>query len=105
MSILITGIDMPTKGNPITVLIYPDGTAEWEAQNKAGIAVPVPPHGRLIDADSLRAKMYHEAFETDSPMQKWDSGCWIRYKMFERLEENAPTIIPAEPPKEEWQDE
>ena len=58
--------------------------------------VPVPPHGRLIDADALRQTMYHEAFETDSPMQKWDSGCWIRYKMFERLEENAPTIIPAE---------
>lgn len=63
--------------------------------------VPVPPHGRLIDADALRAKMYHEAFETDSPMQKWDSGCWIRYKMFERMEEAASTIIPAEPPKEE----
>ena len=59
-------------------------------------AVPVPPHGRLIDADALRQAMYHEAFETDSPMQKWDSGCWIRYKMFERMEEAAPTIIPAE---------
>lgn len=58
--------------------------------------VPVQPHGRLIDADALRQSMYHEAFETDSPMQKWGSGCWIRYKMFERLEENAPTIIPAE---------
>lgn len=55
----------------------------------------VPPHGRLIDADALRQTMYHEAFETDSPMQKWDSGCWIRYKMFERMEETAPTIIPA----------
>ncbi len=59
-------------------------------------AIPVPPHGRLIDADALRQTMYHEAFETDSPMQKWDSGCWIRYKMFERMEEAAPTIIPAE---------
>lgn len=58
--------------------------------------VPPVPHGRLIDADALRAKMYHEAFETDSPMQKWDGGCWIRYKMFERMEEAAPTIIPAE---------
>lgn len=54
------------------------------------------PHGRLIDADALRQTMYHEAFETDSPMQKWDSGCWIRYKMFERMEETAPTVIDAE---------
>lgn len=58
--------------------------------------IPVPDHGRLIDADALRQAMYHEAFETDSPMQKWDSGCWIRYKMFERMEESAPTIIPAD---------
>lgn len=38
---------------------------------------------RLINADELNELMYHEAFETDSEMQKWDSGCWIRYKMFE----------------------
>ena len=47
---------------------------------------------RLIDADALRQSMYHEAFETDSPMQKWDSGCWIRYKMFENAIDSAPTI-------------
>lgn len=47
---------------------------------------------RLIDGDALRAQMYHDAFETDSDMQKWDSGCWIRYKMFENAIENAPTI-------------
>ena len=58
--------------------------------------VELPTHGRLIDAEAFRQAMYHEAFETDSPMQKWDSGCWIRYKMFERMEEVAPTIIEAE---------
>lgn len=54
------------------------------------------PHGRLIDADALRARMYHEAFETDSDMQKWESGCWIRYKMFEQIEEAAPTVLETE---------
>lgn len=49
---------------------------------------------RLIDADALRDAMYHEAFETDSDMQKWDSGCWIQYKMFQNQIENAPTIEP-----------
>lgn len=49
---------------------------------------------RLIDADALRAQMYHEAFETDTDMQRWDSGCWIRYKMFENAIDNAPTIEP-----------
>lgn len=47
---------------------------------------------RLIDADALRERMYHDAFETDSYMQKWDSGCWIRYKMFENAVEEAPTV-------------
>ena len=47
---------------------------------------------RLIDADKLKNELYHEAFETDSDMQKWDGGCWIRYKMFEKAIESAPTI-------------
>ena len=47
---------------------------------------------RLIDADEFSRKMYHEAFETDSDLQKWDSGCWIRYKMFENAIENFPTV-------------
>lgn len=51
---------------------------------------------RLIDADALREKMYHEAFEKDSDMQKWDSGCWIRFKMFENAIDNAPTIEPPQ---------
>ena len=60
---------------------------------------------RLIDADVLREVMYHEAFEKDTDMQKWDGGCWIRYKMFENAIENAPTIE-AEPVKRgEWIDD
>lgn len=51
---------------------------------------------RLIDADALNAAMYHEAFETDTDMQRWDSGCWIRYKMFERAIKAAPTIDAVE---------
>ena len=47
---------------------------------------------RLIDADALRSEMYHEAFETDSVLQKWESGCWIRWKLFENHLNNAPTV-------------
>ena len=55
---------------------------------------------RLIDADALNDAMYHEAFENDAsynesnPMAKWDSGLWIRYKMFENAIDDAPTIEP-----------
>lgn len=49
-----------------------------------------------ISRSALRSQMYHEAFETDTDMQKWDGGCWIRYKLFENCIESAP---PAEQPK------
>jgi hypothetical protein len=57
---------------------------------------------RLIDADALRTAMYHEAFEKDSDMQKWDSGCWIRYKMFENVLENMPTVTSETENKGYW---
>lgn len=47
---------------------------------------------RVIDADVLQNLMYHEAFEVDSDMQKWDSGCWIRYKVFENCLAKTPTL-------------
>ena len=52
--------------------------------------------GRLIDADKLSADMYHEAFVKDSDMQKWDSGCWIRYKMFENVLKAQPAVQPEQ---------
>lgn len=47
---------------------------------------------RLIDADDFGNRMYHEAFEKDSDLQKWDSGCWVRYKLFENALREQPTI-------------
>ena len=46
--------------------------------------VPVPPHGRLIDADALK---------------KYLEDNWIPAN-FDVID-NAPTVIPAEPSKEE----
>ena len=57
---------------------------------------------RIIDADELEKKMYHEAFEVDSELQMWNSGCWIRYKLFEKCLENTPTIDAAYRPQGEW---
>lgn len=45
----------------------------------------------LISRQKLRMALYHEAFELDSDDQRWDGGCWIRYKMFERVVESMPT--------------
>ena len=51
---------------------------------------------KLISADKLEADMYHNAFEIDTDLQKWDSGCWIRYKIFENVIEKQPAVD-AEP--------
>lgn len=87
MSIIIKGITKAQFYKDLNKLPYMD--VGWDIEE-------LPPHGRLIDADELNRKMYHDAFETDSDMQKWDSGCWVRYKMFENNLRDAPTIIEAE---------
>ena len=48
----------------------------------------------LIDRQELRRAMYQEAFEKDSEDQRWDSGCWIRYRMFERVVDSIPSAQP-----------
>lgn len=50
----------------------------------------------LISREALRRRMYHEAFETDNGMQKWDSGLWVRYKIFENVIEETPAVDFAE---------
>lgn len=45
----------------------------------------------VISRKAMREAMYHEAMEKDSNEQKWDGGCWIRYKMFERVIESLPS--------------
>ena len=47
---------------------------------------------RLIDADALGNRLYHEVFEKDSEDQRWDSGCWMRYRLFEKVLREQPTI-------------
>ena len=47
---------------------------------------------RPIDADALKDAMYTETMLKDTDMQRWDSGCWIRYKLFENVLKEQPTI-------------
>lgn len=45
----------------------------------------------LISRKELRNAMYHETFEVDSDLQRWDGGCWIRYKLFENVIDSIPS--------------
>lgn len=47
---------------------------------------------RYIDADALNDEMYHKSFEVDDGRNVWNSGLWIRYKIFEEAIRDAPTV-------------
>lgn len=92
--ILIKGMEMPSCG--LTVTIYPDGRVVqffgYGEKKQLGTAVPVPPHGRLIDADDV-------ALQIDEWMDSVGT-VMIGHGMSYYGEllgciEDAPTIIPA----------
>lgn len=83
MSVLMN-MEMPTI--PVLFCIHPDGKvfADLEGGWREYKAIPVPPHGRLIDADELKKKHHwtDDFYETE-------------YVEVEDIDA-APTIIPAE---------
>lgn len=87
MSILIKGMEMPKEGTYNIVHIYSDGRVSMPVWGKGmqiaqGVnAVPVPHHGRLIDADALKIMMPTIGDE---------------YLYAREMIEEAPTIIEAE---------
>ena len=87
MSILVRGISMPELGEKIIVLTSSGYVEDVSGQVIDGVeAVPVPPHGDLIDR-----KPFVEFIKTH-----WDSyDQWF----VEQLEAR-PTIIPADPAEE-----
>lgn len=60
---------------------------------------------RLIDADALDAEMYHKSFEVDDGRNVWNSGLWIRYKIFEEAIRDAPTVEAVQVVHGRWIDE
>ena len=81
--ILIKGIQFP-KFSPHVIEVYPDGTAIAQGKGIYGKAVPVPPHGRLIDADELidDVRRHSESYFADDFAHEWV--------------DKAPTVIPAD---------
>ena len=98
MSILIKGMEMPKDGSWRSIRIYPDGTIGRPigfgdyALVEGAKAVPVPPHGRLIEKSALLDDCYTE-YE-DFMNGKIDGKTALLN--IERKIKTAPTIIPAE---------
>lgn len=98
MGVYISGIKLP-KDEPgafqvIVMYVGADGKLRAECEGTHEV-VPVPPHGRLIDADELETVMS----EGIAPSVK-DGGFTHPFDII-RAVANAPTIIPAEPLNEE----
>ena len=99
MSVLIKGMEMPKSRGQYTLRMYvhSDGTATVEGsyyqfEGEPFVAIPVPPHGRLIDADAL--------IDSFDPSDFWNSDAEDNCFAAVHVVNSAPTIIPAESPKE-----
>lgn len=92
MSVLIQGMEMPKDGELLCISIYPDGKVCINLDllcRQIATAVPVPPHGDLIDRNALP---WEKQGKMLTDQDEW--GIDVRDI------EAAPIIIPADPAKE-----
>lgn len=101
--LLIRGMEMPKS--PVLFCIHPDGKvfADLEGDWREYKAVPVPPHGRLIDADALmhefekaQRTMEQHGQEYSCSFMSSSQELSTEWYCVEDMVENAPTILPAE---------
>ena len=106
MSILIRGMEMPTGcdtcpfehfgdcyGGKAKRIMDIDEEVALGVRHKRCPLIPVPPHGRLIDADALCMKlkmMYAQAFGDGN------SAYHSAYRSLEKVVEHEPTVIDAD---------
>lgn len=87
MSIIITGLEMPTERESFNLTIKYNGTVlDTETGIQVAEAHELPPHGRLIDADAL----------TKSDRMVGKIMMYGGEYVYTQAEiDRAPTIIPA----------
>lgn len=103
MGIYIPGMEMPKNcgecklfGEYGCPFVGPVGYAVTEGRrNEDCPLIPVPTHGRLIDADAL-TKMCQEMQSIEWNSKASPYSWAYAYESFEGDIDNAPTVIPAE---------
>lgn len=77
MGVYIKGMEMPKDGSWVTLRVFPDGQCflySWCGNDfdfmEHLTAVPVPPHGRLIDADALTGQMERNLWAIEDKAEK-----------------------------------
>lgn len=108
MGVYIKGMEMPTEGF-VEILIRDDGTVQQTGQSNRfnGMdyytpyigetpaiykAIPVPPHGDLIDRDAAKGSIKPWSPEDERNGCTFDTVKKLMHTMLDR----TPTIIPAE---------
>lgn len=102
MSIYIEGMDMPTDGSCIQIVIDDDGKVYpsiekciWKMGSIAK-AVPVSPHGRCVDAKYIDSEN-DRFFDMSRASEEFDEhASAYAYSLIANILANAPTIIPEE---------
>lgn len=95
MNGIYINMEMPEDSDMI--VIYSDGTArKYLSYTKVIIdeakAIPVPAHGRLIDAKYVRDKIIQKWMDKADDSHMYKCGMEDAYEVIR----NAPTIIPEE---------
>ena len=94
--VYIQGMKMPTN-EPLIIKINPDGSVSttWKNDYKKYEAIPVPPHGKVIDVDALIEQIEFE-IRHYVVKDEFDKGRVVGWKNIIRaIREYTPTIIPA----------
>ena len=104
--LLIRGMEMPKDIEPGLVIEFADGIdgkryARLYHYQHGGLtewleAVPVPPHGRLVDAWYIRDAIIQKWMDKAGDSHMYKCGMEDAYEVIR----NAPTIIPASEEKE-----
>ena len=74
MGVYVKGMEMPKGNDELRLIIHSNGQViishqTYYEEAEEAEAVPVPPHGRLIDADALAAEM---------KKRQEEAGKWLR---------------------------
>lgn len=94
--IYIPGMEIPVDGNETITRIQSDGTVLDQCGHHLSLmVVPVPEHGRLIDADALIKVLKTKA---KNPLNKETTPySWaFAYECLADVVGDMPTIIPAD---------
>ena len=100
MSILIHGMEMPSVAGcvPVSLILWSDGVAVDPAGKKYRWE-QLPPHGRLGDVDALSKsldRLCDRVCQYSKTQRKVMCGSCPLGHAFAVVEDDAPTIIPAE---------